>query len=193
MIDFINQLIYQPWPWYIVGPAIAITLFLLLYFGREFGVSASLRATCSAMGAGKLSSFFDFDWKSQSWNLMFVLGTVIGGFVATHFMNSYGEVDIAQNTKEVLMAMGIENPGADYLPAQLFDISNLNFGTILFLFVGGILVGFGARYAGGCTSGHAISGLSNLQLPSLLAVVGFFIGGLAMAYVFLPFILKILL
>jgi uncharacterized membrane protein YedE/YeeE len=59
------------------------------------------------------------------------------------------------------------------------------------LVVGGFLVGFGTRYAGGCTSGHAISGLSDLQLPSLIAVIGFFIGGLLMTYVFLPFILAL--
>jgi uncharacterized membrane protein YedE/YeeE len=193
MIDLINQLVYEPWPWYFVGPAIAVTLYLMLYFGREFGVSASLRAGCAALGAGKYSSFFDFDWKSQKWNFMFVLGTVIGGFIATYFMNSYGEVAIAQSTKDALISMGIENPGADYLPPQLFDFENFGIGMILFLLVGGFFVGFGARYGGGCTSGHAISGLSNLQLPSLIAVIGFFIGGLTMTYFILPLIFKMLL
>jgi len=56
---------------------------------------------------------------------------------------------------------------------------------------GGILIGFGTRWAGGCTSGHAISGLSNLQLPSLIAVIGFFIGGIIMTYFLLPTILSL--
>jgi uncharacterized membrane protein YedE/YeeE len=56
---------------------------------------------------------------------------------------------------------------------------------VYLLLVGGVLIGFGTRYAGGCTSGHAISGLSNLQIPSLKAVIGFFIGGLIMSY-FIP-------
>ena len=188
MTEFINSVIYEPWPWYLVGPAIAITLFLLLYFGREFGVSASLRATCAAIGGGKISSFFDFDWKSQKWNFVFVFGTVVGGTVSSLFMNSTGAVDIAESTKEALINMGMTNPGSDYLPTQLFAYENLGIGTILFLLIGGVLVGFGARYAGGCTSGHAISGLSNLQLPSLIAVIGFFIGGLTMTYFLLPVI-----
>jgi uncharacterized membrane protein YedE/YeeE len=52
------------------------------------------------------------------------------------------------------------------------------------LLVGGVLIGFGTRYAGGCTSGH-VSGLSNLQIPSLKAVIGFF-GGLIMSYFYSP-------
>jgi len=58
----------------------------------------------------------------------------------------------------------------------------------LVLAFGGLMVGFGSRYAGGCTSGHAISGLSDLQIQSLIAVAGFFIGGLLMTYFVLPLI-----
>jgi uncharacterized membrane protein YedE/YeeE len=57
--------------------------------------------------------------------------------------------------------------------------------------VGGFLVGFGTRYAGGCTSGHAIMGLSNLQWPSLVATISFMVGGFIMANLILPFILKL--
>ena len=76
-----------------------------------------------------------------------------------------------------------------YLPTEIFSMENVSQPkNILILLIGGLLVGFGARYAGGCTSGHAISGLSNLQLPSLTAVVGFFIGGLVMIHLIYPLI-----
>ena len=193
MLDFLNSLVTDRWEWYVVGPVISLCMFLLLYFGREFGVSASLRAGCAALGAGKYSSFFVFYWKSQKWNFMFVLGTILGGFVSTQFLNSNGNIGISEATKADLTALGFTNPGVDFLPAELFSISEFGIGMFLFLIVGGFLIGFGARYAGGCTSGHAISGLSNLQVPSLIAVCGFFIGGLAMTYFIFPTILKLLL
>lgn len=190
MIDYINHLMYEPWQWYEVGTAIAITMFLLLYFGREFGVSASLRAACASVGAGKYSSFFDFNWKSQKWNFYFVFGTILGGAVSTFFMESKGAVAISEEVKADLESYGIADPAATYLPPELFSFEYFGIAQFLFLMIGGVLVGFGARYAGGCTSGHAISGLSNLQLPSLIAVIGFFIGGLTMTYFLLPTILS---
>lgn len=84
---------------------------------------------------------------------------------------------------------GIESANSAYLPTEIFNTENLSNPFILgILLLGGFLVGFGARYAGGCTSGHAISGLSNLQVPSLIAVVGFFVGGLVMIHLLYPFI-----
>lgn len=183
------ETIYEPWPWYVVGPLIALTMYLLLYFGKEFGVSASLRATCSAMGAGKNVKFFDFDWKKQNWNMVFILGAIIGGFISSTFLEPSISVDLAPSTKLALEQLGFERVGETFLPDQLFSPDFWTWKSIAYLFIGGIFVGFGARYAGGCTSGHAISGLSNLQLPSLIAVIGFFIGGLAMTYFILPFIL----
>lgn len=180
------ELIMQPWPWYVVGPLIVISMFFLLYFGREFGVSASLRACCSAAGGGKFADFFRFDWKSQAWNFMFILGGIIGGFISVQFLEADQTVELADATVERLEAMGVSGVGESFLPAELFSPDQITLTHILFLLIGGGLVGFGARYAGGCTSGHAISGLSNLQLPSLIAVIGFFIGGLAMAYFILP-------
>ena len=86
-----------------------------------------------------------------------------------------------------LKALGFESAGTAYLPTELFDTEALrSFKNVLVLTIGGLFVGFGARYAGGCTSGHAISGLSNLQLPSLIAVIGFFIGGLTMIHFIFP-------
>lgn len=190
-----NQLIEwmsQPWSWYVAGPLIALTMFLLLFVGKSFGVSDTLRTTCAIGGAGKLSELFDFDWRNQIWNLIFVLGAVIGGFIASTWLQEPDPVPLAQDTVQKLQELGIDNPGEDYLPKEIFSWESLfTLRGFVMLVIGGFLVGFGARYAGGCTSGHAISGLSNLQLPSLIAVIGFFIGGLLMTYLLLPVILSL--
>ncbi len=179
--------IYEAWPWYVAGPVIALVMILLLVFGKSFGFSSNLRTVCSIMGAGKVSEFFRFDWKKQVWNLVFLLGAIIGGYVVNQYMTIEGTVNLNPKTIEKLSSFGFENIGESYLPDAIFGVEALSaWQTWVFLIVGGIFVGFGARYAGGCTSGHAISGLSNLQLPSLIAVIGFFIGGLAMTHVFLP-------
>ncbi|MEN7548850.1 YeeE/YedE thiosulfate transporter family protein [Rapidithrix thailandica] len=184
------ELIYQPWPWYVAGPAITLVMFLLLYFNKTFGISSNLRTMCSISGAGKFSDFFRFDWRSQIWNLIFVLGTVIGGFIASHYLTPDQSVQLSPAVVTELQALGIAQPGAAYLPLELFNWENLfSVKGFIMMVVGGFLVGFGTRYAGGCTSGHAISGLSDLQLPSLIAVIGFFIGGLAVTYLVLPYLL----
>ena len=82
------ELIYEPWPWYVAGPMIALTMFLLLYMGKHFGMSSNLRTICSIGGAGKISSFFQFDWKKERWNLMVVIGAIIGGFLASKYMSN---------------------------------------------------------------------------------------------------------
>lgn len=188
MIDILRQ----PWPWYVAGPLIALTMFLLLFFGKNFGVSSTLRTTCAMGGAGKINDFFDFEWKKQIWNIIFVMGMVIGGFIASTWLQQPDPIPLAQDTVEKLQEMGITNPGSDYLPDEIFSWQGLfTLRGFILLVVGGFFVGFGTRYAGGCTSGHAISGLSDLQLPSLIAVIGFFIGGLLMTYLFLPLILQL--
>lgn len=164
-------------------------MLILIYFGKSFGMSSNLRTLCSLAGAGKKVPFFNFDWKSQRWNLAVVAGAMLGGFVATNYLSDPSNVSINPETIEFLQAMNIDAPQGKLMPDALF--SNKVFESpkaILILIIGGILIGFGSRYAGGCTSGHAISGLSNLQLPSLIAVIGFFIGGLIMAHFILPLI-----
>ena len=181
--------ILEPWPWYVAGPLIVVVMFLLLYFGKTFGVSSNLRTMCAIGGAGRVADFFKYDWKGQIWNLVFIAGAVIGGFVATEFMTPDETVRISEDTKTALRELGFSNPGSQYAPDELFGMAALeSWQGILFLIVGGLLIGFGTRYAGGCTSGHAISGLSNFQLPSLIAVIGFFIGGLVMTYLIFPLI-----
>lgn len=183
------EIILQPWPWYVSGPMIAFIMFLLIMVEKRFGMSSNLRTMCSIIGAGKKAEFFNFDWKSQRWNLIVVLGATIGGFLAANFLTPDQTVLISDNTISDLKALGFSSAGETYLPTELFGISALTeLKSLTILIIGGFLVGFGARYAGGCTSGHAISGLSNLQLPSLIAVVGFFIGGLVMIHLLFPLI-----
>ncbi|NRR92800.1 YeeE/YedE family protein [Winogradskyella undariae] len=181
------EYISQPWPWYISGPCITIVMFLLLYFGRTFGMSSNLRTMCAIGGAGKRVDFFKFDWKSQRWNLVVVLGAIVGGFIAQYVLSNPNPIDLSQNTITDLKALGFENAGENLLPPELFSWDAvLSFKGLSILLIGGILVGFGTRYAGGCTSGHAITGLSSLQLPSLIAVIGFFLGGLIMIHIIFP-------
>jgi hypothetical protein len=185
MLEFLQQ----PWHWWLSGTLIATIMFFLLYFGQSFGFSSNLRTICAAAGAGRVAQFFDFNWKSQRWNLVFLVGAILGGYIAQQFLTAPDAVvEIAPATRSDLAALGFAAPvGAQ--PMELFSWEAAgSVSGFLILAVGGLLVGFGARYAGGCTSGHAISGLSDLQVPSLLAVVGFFIGGLAMTHLLFPFI-----
>ncbi len=188
MIEFISQ----PWPWYVGGPLIALVMFGLLYFGKTFGVSANLTTMCSMAGAGKVADFFNFDWSKRIWNLVFIFGALIGGFIAQQYLTIEPGVKLAESTIISLKQLGIDNPGAEYIPGSIFSWQTLfSLKGLIILVGGGFLVGFGTRYAGGCTSGHAISGISELQIPSVIAVIGFFIGGLTMTYLFLPVIMSL--
>jgi uncharacterized membrane protein YedE/YeeE len=182
---------YGTWPWYVSGFLIGSVMLLLVFFGKTFGMSSNLRTMCSIMGAGKTSDFFRFDWKAQRWNLVVVLGAMIGGFIATHYLSDGSGVVLNPKTVTELSQMHIDEPNGKLLPDALTSADALQSPKVWgVLLLGGLLVGFGTRYAGGCTSGHAITGLSNLQLPSLIAVIGFFIGGLIMSWLLLPLILK---
>jgi hypothetical protein len=182
------DIIQQTWSWWFSGALIAGIMFLLLFFGQSFGFSANLRTICSAAGCGKSVKFFDFNWRSQIWNLVFLIGAVIGGFIANQFLSNGNPVIISENTITDLAKLGMAAPTSAQ-PPELFSIkAALTLKGFLVLAIGGLLVGFGSRYGGGCTSGHAISGLSDLQLPSLIAVIGFFIGGLAMTFLIMPLI-----
>ena len=181
------EFIMQPWPWYVAGPVIAFIMFLLFYFGERFGVSSNLETFCSIGGAGKFTNYFNIDWKQNIWNLIFVLGAIAGGFIASQYLTTTDAVAINPQTVEDLAAIGINNAGATYLPDEIFSIeAMLSLKGFLILILAGFMVGFGARWAGGCTSGHAIVGLSNLELPSLISVIGFFIGGLVMTWLIIP-------
>lgn len=186
MFDFLTQ----PWPWYVAGPLIGLIVPLLLLIGNKaFGVSSSLRHYCAAcMPAG--ISYFEYDWrKTGSWNILFVLGAFLGGFLGGYIFQNPEPVQISTETAASLKDLGISN-FEGLVPLDLFNWENLlTFQGFMFMIIGGFLVGFGARYAGGCTSGHAISGIANLQPASLIAVIGFFIGGLLTTHFLLPLLL----
>lgn len=195
MLEFltgVRDFISQPWPWWVGGLMIALVLFLLLFFGKEFGISANFRVMCAADGADEYSDFFKFDWQSQAWNLLVVLGAMFGGYMAAnYFAGADGNVaHISQATVQSLNDLGIpvEYGKVPLVPDFYTWTALFSWRGLLIIVGGGFLVGFGARYAGGCTSGHAISGLSALQVSSLIAVIGFFLGGLFMTYVIFPLI-----
>lgn len=181
------DLLMQPWPWYVAGPLIGLMVPLLLILAnKSFGISSSLRHICAACIPVK-SEFFNYDWKAESWNLFFVAGILIGGFIAGFFMDE-SRIIVSEETVASLRALGVEDV-TGMLPDSIFSWQNLiTWQGFVFIVAGGFLVGFGTRYAGGCTSGHGIMGLSSLQWPSLVAVVGFFVGGLIMTHLLLPFL-----
>ncbi|MBK7761838.1 MAG: YeeE/YedE family protein [Bacteroidetes bacterium] len=163
-------------------------MFSLIYFGQSFGFSSNLRTICSAVGLGKKVKFFAFNWKSQTWNLVFLVGAIIGGFIAKNFLSHDEPVAISSATISDLKNLGFAAP-ISMQPNELFALDAIvTVKGFLILALGGLMVGFGSRYAGGCTSGHAISGLSDLQGPSLIAVIGFFAGGLLMTHLIFPLI-----
>lgn len=181
--------LFNTWHWAVSGFLIAIIMLTLNYFGKVFGMSSNLRSLCTIAGADKFADFFKFDWKSQRWNLFVVFGAMLGGFVAVHFMGDPSNVLINSQTISQLSKMGFDAPNGKLLPDYMFGRQVFQSPKMIFILVfGGILIGFGSRYAGGCTSGHAIAGMSNLQRQSLKAVIGFFVGGLIMSHFILPLI-----
>jgi len=187
MPDFLKQ----PWPWYVAGPLIGLMVPALLLIGnKSFGISSSLRHICAACLPSKIP-FFQYDWKKEIWNLFFVVGIIAGGLIAVSLLSDAQPIQINPKLQAELATYGITNYNK-FVPSDLFSWSSLlSFRGIFMIVIGGFLVGFGTRYAGGCTSGHAIMGLSNLQLPSLIATISFMTGGFIVANLILPYILKL--
>lgn len=184
------EIIKEPWPWYVAGPLIGLTVPALLILGnKSFGISSSLRHICAACVPANIN-FFKYDWKKEAWNLFFVFGIFLGGMMAAHFLTAPGEIKVNPELKTELTAYGITDY-SNLVPVQLMNWENLlTIKGFVTMIVGGFLVGFGTRYAGGCTSGHAIMGLSNLQWPSLIATISFMVGGFLVANFILPVILS---
>lgn len=206
----------QPWPWYISGPLIGLMVPALLIFGnKHFGISSTMRHICAACLPSK-NPFFNYDWKKEIWSIFLAIGMIGGGFVANNFMNDHSEIKISNNSKvmfddwnlkystaETMMVMSDNGDGTRsckpeisgesriIMPTEIFSFDSFSspIGWI-FIVLGGFLVGFGTRWANGCTSGHAIMGLSLLNPGSLVAVIGFFIGGLAVSWFVIPNLLS---
>lgn len=187
MLEFLKQ----PWAWYVAGPLVGLTVPLLLIIGnKSFGISSSLRHICASCVPANIP-FFKYDWKKEIWNLLFVFGILIGGAVAISLLSNPNPVEVNPKLAEELAGYGITNYN-NLIPEDIINWQSLfTLKGFILMVVGGFLVGFGTRYAGGCTSGHAIMGLSNLQVPSLIATICFMVGGFIMANLILPYILSL--
>lgn len=185
------ELLKQSWPWYVAGALIGLIVPALLILGnKHFGISANLRHACAACFPDNIP-FFKYNWKKEVWNFFFVGGILIGAFLATHFLSNGAPIKVNAALANELKGYGITDY-SNMVPTQLFSFKSLfTLRGLVMLVGGGFLVGFGARYAGGCTSGHAIMGLSDLQMPSLIATISFMAGGFIMANLLLPFVMKL--
>ena len=183
--------LYKPWPWYIAGPIIGLSVPALLWTGnKKLGVSSTLRQICAASYPAKIS-FLNYDWKKDSWNLYFAAGILIGGFIGGYVFANPEPVALSPEAIGLLNSWGLESPRG-LLPPEVFNWDTLfSVKGFVMIIVGGFLVGFGTRYAGGCTSGHSILGLSALQWPSLVATISFFLGGTLFSYFIVPYILSL--
>jgi uncharacterized membrane protein YedE/YeeE len=187
MLEFIKE----PWPWYVAGPLLGVTVPILLLLGKKsFGVSSTFRHICAACVPANIP-FFQYDWRKEVWNFFFVGGVALGSFLAVQFLSGGVPLKVAEPTAAYLASKGItDNSGL--LPSEIFSWSNLfTWRGFIFFIAGGFLIGFGTRWAGGCTSGHSIMGLSNLQWPSLVATCCFMIGGIVSAWFVVPYLLTL--
>ena len=185
------ELLHKPWPWYVAGPVIGLTVPALLLLGnKKLGISSTLRQICAACYPANIP-FLQYDWKKDSWNLFFVAGILIGGFIGGNLLANPDPVAISEKTMAMLATFGLSRqPGL--MPEELFNLhSVITLKGFLLIVVGGFMVGFGTRYARGCTSGHGILGLSALQWTSLVATACFFIGGIIFSHFVLPIILSL--
>ena len=181
----------QPWPWYVAGPLIGLTVPALLILGnKNFGISSSLRHICASCMPANIP-FFKYNWRKEVWNLFFVFGIFVGGIITAMFFTNPNPVEVHPNLVKELASYGITD-FRNLVPSELMNWESLfTLRGLVMMVGGGFLVGFGTRYAGGCTSGHSIMGIANLQLPSLIATISFMVGGFLMANVLLPIILSL--
>lgn len=185
-MNSIESFLLSGWPWYVAGPLIGLMVPIIYFFlNKGFGISSTFKDICTMCLPTSNISFFNYDWRSNSWNLIFAAGIVVGAFVVGRFIPN-GDVQISNSTVTYLQSLGISD-FSGLVPVELFSWESLSSPlSIVLICIGGFLVGFGTRYAGGCTSGHAISGLSQFSPASLVAVIGFFAGGLISTWFVLP-------
>ena len=188
-MDYLLDALRGPWPWYVAGPLIGQMVQLMPFIGnRSFGFSNNLRQLCAITQPQQVEvDFFKYTWKEHTWSLVFVIGTALGGFLAGIVLADPLPVQVSPQTLAMFQSWGFAAPANQMVPPEIFSPTVRN---LTLLFASGVLVGFGTRYAGGCTSGHAITGLSTLQLGSLYAVLGIFAGGLISSWLLVPWLLR---
>jgi len=186
----IFELLRRPWPWYVAGPLIGLMVPLLLLAGNKMlGISSTLRQVCAMCFPGNVP-FLKYNWKEQLWNIFFAVGLLFGGFIGGVILKPIAAMPLSPATLDTLSSYGISSQ-ENILPVEIFNWAYLfTWQHLLIIVGGGFLVGFGTRYAGGCTSGHGIFGLATLQWPSLIAVALFFISGILTSNFLLPLLLK---
>lgn len=186
------DILLSPLPWYIAGPLIGLTIPLLLFLGnRQFGISATLQDICAFCVRGK-TGFFHYDPDTMGWRLWFAGGIIAGGLLSAWLVTD-PTVALSGAAEATLSGLGLQQAQGLYPQELLGGPGHWSWQTVVWAVGGGFLVGFGARYAGGCTSGHSIMGLAQFNLASLIATLGFFIGGLLMAHLVFPSLLPWLL
>ena len=160
----------EPLAWYIAGPLLGLMVPLLLILReKQFGISSSYRYLLSFI-PNKIP-YFNYERRADQWQFIFSFGLILSGFAAIQLFGiSDALIELPRNKYAIQYA-------------ELFEMKNgLQF------FFGGILVGFGARYANGCTAGHCIMGVSQFAVSSILATICFFIGGLIGSFFVVPHI-----
>lgn len=189
VLEFLNSF----WPWYIGGPLLGLTVpLLVLTTGRQLGISLCFKPPLSIL-FGKKIQYFNYDWSADLWRVVFVTGILIGGFLGMQIFGYAGGAGVSNATVQDLAAIGVTD-FSHFLPFDLFGIDKVTDPSIiLYLVSGGFLVGFGARYANGCTSGHAIMGISYFQVASMIATASFFVGGMIMTHLIFPYVMEALL
>ncbi|HEX9656550.1 MAG TPA: YeeE/YedE thiosulfate transporter family protein [Bacteroidota bacterium] len=161
---------------------------LYLLLNKHFGISSTFRDICAACVKPK-ADYFHYNWKDNRWRLLFVAGIVVGGFLSHATMTTPAESQISTHTLKELSLLGIRD-FSTMIPQDLFSWKSLaSMQGFILIVVGGFLVGFGTRYAEGCTSGHSIHGIATFQQASIVATICFFIGGLFTTHILLPHIL----
>jgi len=190
-ISVMLELLHRPWPWYVTGPLLGLVASGLLVIGnKQLGVSGNFRHLCAAVFPRNVA-FFKYDWtRSGLWNLAFAGGIVVGGLIGGALLASHEPVAISARAHADLASLGLHD-FTGLVPRQLFHWGALlTLKGLLLIAGGGFLIGFGTAYAGGCTSGHGITGLADLQFPSLIAVVAFFAAGAVASHFLLPLLLS---
>ncbi len=159
-----------PWHWGASGAVIAFVTLTLLFVGkRRLGISSGFEDVCSLVLS---APYFQRErtLHGRQWRLPFLVGLLLGGFLSASLGGGWAPT----------WQLGMLDTALGLSPMA----------KLVWMFVGGLFVGFGTRLANGCTSGHGIFGLSNFEVPSLVATVCFMGSGLVVTQVLYNLVLR---